>query len=154
MQTCNIKATFATQARSAVRPRASGVVCMANFDAVKKVAAGFGVGVASLALTGAAFAGANVKLGADNGSLVFDPATVTIAKGDTVTWTNNAGFPHNIVFDADEIPAGSNADALSHEDYLNAPGESHTAKFDVSGEYPYFCEPHQGAGMVGKVIVQ
>lgn len=60
-----MKATFATQARSAVRARAtSPVVCMA-FDA-KKVAAGFGVGIASLALTGAAFA-ANVKLGADSG---------------------------------------------------------------------------------------
>lgn len=50
--------------------------------------------------------------------------------------------------------AGVNADALSHDDYLNAPGESYTAKFDTAGEYGYFCEPHQGAGMVGKVIVQ
>ena len=73
MQTCNIKATFAAQARSTVRPRASGVVCMANMDAVKKVAAGFGVGIASLALTGAAFAGANVKLGADNGEFRIQP---------------------------------------------------------------------------------
>jgi hypothetical protein len=43
------------------------------FD-VKKVAAGFSVGVASLALTGAAFA-ANVKLGADSGTfglLIFN----------------------------------------------------------------------------------
>jgi hypothetical protein len=40
----------------------------------------------------------------------------------------------------DEVPAGSNAAALSHEDYLNAPGETHTAKFDVAGEYSYYCE--------------
>jgi len=66
MQTCSVKTTFATQARPAVRARAT-TVCMANFDAVKKAAAGFGVGVASLALTGAALAGATVKLGADNG---------------------------------------------------------------------------------------
>lgn len=88
------------------------------------------------------------------GALVFEPSTVTISKGDTVTWTNNAGFPHNIVFDEDEVPAGVNADALSNEDYLNAPGETVTRKFDVAGEYGYYCEPHQGAGMVGKVIVQ
>jgi len=88
------------------------------------------------------------------GALVFEPASVTISKGDTVTWTNNAGFPHNIVFDEDAIPAGANAEALSHEDYLNAPGETATSKFDVAGEYSYYCEPHQGAGMQGKVIVQ
>jgi hypothetical protein len=32
---------------------------------------------------------------------------------------NNKGFPHNVVFDEDAIPAGVSADALSHEDYLN-----------------------------------
>ena len=70
-----------------------------------------------------------------------------------MTWTNNAGFPHNIVFDEDAVPAGVNADALSNEDYLNAPGETVTRKFDVAGENNYYCEPHQGAGMQGKVIV-
>lgn len=87
------------------------------------------------------------------GALVFEPSSVTISKGDSVTWTNNAGFPHNIVFDEDGVPAGVNADALSNEDYLNAPGETVTRKFDVAGEYNYYCEPHQGAGMQGKVIV-
>merc|ERR1711981_20244 len=66
----------------------------------------------------------------------------------------NAGFAHNIMFDEDEIPAGANADALSHEDYLNAPGETATSKFDVAGTYSYYCEPHQGAGMQGKVVVK
>lgn len=27
--------------------------------------------------------------------------------GETVTWVNNAGFPHNIVFDEDEIPVSA-----------------------------------------------
>lgn len=67
MQTLSMKTAFASKAQ--VRPRAATrVVCMANFEAVKKAAAGFGVGIASLALTGAAFAGATVKLGADNGT--------------------------------------------------------------------------------------
>lgn len=38
------------------------------------------------------------------GGLQFDPETVTISKGDSVTWQNNAGFPHNIVFDEDGVP--------------------------------------------------
>jgi plastocyanin len=67
---------------------------------------------------------------------------------------NNKGFPHNVVFDEDAIPAGTSADALSHEDYLNAAGDSVSTKFDVAGTYGYYCEPHQGAGMTGKIIVQ
>jgi plastocyanin len=27
------------------------------------------------------------------------------------------------------------------------------SKFDVAGTYGYYCEPHQGAGMAGKIIV-
>ena len=49
---------------------------------------------------------------------------------------------------------GANVEALSHEDYLNAGGDSVTSKFDTPGTYGYYCEPHQGAGMKGKVIVQ
>jgi len=26
--------------------------------------------------------------------------------------------------------------------------------FDTAGTYDYYCEPHRGAGMVGKVIVE
>ena len=75
------------------------------------------------------------------------------AQGDSVTWTNNAGFPHNVVFDEDAVPDGVDVDSLSSYDLLNAPGESHSATFDVAGTYEYYCEPHQGAGMAGKVVV-
>jgi len=113
------------------------------------------VGVGAAALLGAQPAlAADVKLGGDNGELAFVPSSVTIKAGDTVTWTNNAGYPHNIVFDEDEIPDGANAGALSHEDYLNAKGQQVSSKFDTPGSYSYYCEPHQGAGMQGKVIVQ
>ena len=97
---------------------------------------------------------ATVKLGTDSGGLAFDPSTVTIKAGESVEWVNNAGFPHNIVFDEDAIPGGVNAEALSHEDYLNAPGEKVSTKFTEAGTYEYYCEPHQGAGMQGKVVVQ
>merc|ERR1719199_1491512 len=85
---------------------------------------------------------ATVKLGSDSGGLVFEPASITIKAGETVEWVNNAGFPHNVVFDEDAVPEGVNAEKLSKEDYLNAPGETHTAKFEKAGEYGYYCEPH------------
>ena len=39
-----------------------------------------------------ALAGPTVKLGSDSGQLVFDPADITISKGDSVTWVNNKGY--------------------------------------------------------------
>ncbi|GAX81782.1 hypothetical protein CEUSTIGMA_g9210.t1 [Chlamydomonas eustigma] len=134
--------------RSAVRPQASMKAT------VQKVAQVAGVAVSSLALTLAAHANATVKLGADNGSLVFEPSSVTIKAGETVTFLNNAGYPHNVVFDEDAVPAGIDADAISQNEYLNAPGESYSVTLSTPGEYRMYCEPHQGAGMVGKVIVQ
>lgn len=65
-----------------------------------------GVGIASLGLALSANA-ATVKLGADGGALVFDPANLNISAGETVEWINNVGFPHNVVFDEDEIPVGA-----------------------------------------------
>ena len=97
-----------------------------------------------------------VKMGSDGGLLVFEPATVTVSKGDTVTWENNKMAPHNVVFDANTIPGGKDtADKLSNSKLTFSPGESYSSTFDVEpGEYSYYCAPHRGAGMVGKVIVK
>lgn len=111
------------------------------------------VGVATILMASPAFA-ATIKLGGDNGELGFYPNKITVAKGETVEFVNNKAFPHNVVFDEDNVPAGVNADAISHEDYLNGPGEKVTNKFDTPGTYGYYCEPHQGAGMQGTIIVQ
>ena len=40
------------------------------------------------------------------GALVFEPANVTVSAGEEITWVNNAGFTHNIIFDEDEVPVG------------------------------------------------
>ena len=85
---------------SVVLEQAAQCLAALHFSRYAKVA---GVGIASLGLTLSANA-ASVKLGADGGALVFDPATITIKAGESVTWTNNVGFPHNVVFDEDAVP--------------------------------------------------
>ena len=87
-----------------------------------------------------------VKLGSDSGMLAFEPSTVNIKAGDTVKFVNNKMAPHNAVFDGH--------DELSHSDLAFAPGESWEETFSTAGTYDFYCEPHRGAGMVGKVIVE
>nr|WP_198949593.1 plastocyanin [Synechococcus sp. 1G10] len=87
-----------------------------------------------------------VKLGTDGGMLAFEPSVVTINKGDTIRFVNNNLAPHNAVFDGHE--------ELSHTALAFAPGESWDETFEQAGSYNYWCEPHRGAGMVGKVIVE
>jgi plastocyanin len=103
----------------------------------------------SLAVSAPALAGTvEVKMGSDAGLLVFDPPTITIKAGDSVHWTNNKMAPHNVVFE------GPDADKLSHSQLTFSPGEGYSTTFDTPGEYSYYCAPHRGAGMTGKVIVE
>lgn len=70
---------------------------------VKKAATVAIAGVAAVAISMPADA-ATIKLGGDDGSLAFVPSAVTVKAGETIEFVNNAGFPHNIVFDEDEVP--------------------------------------------------
>lgn len=47
------------------------------------------------------------------GALVFEPSSITISKGESVTFVNNAGFPHNVVFDEDAVPVSAAPGAAS-----------------------------------------
>jgi plastocyanin len=94
-----------------------------------------------------------VKMGADSGMLKFEPDMLTIKAGDTVKWVNNKLAPHNVVFDSSKVDE-SVATKMSHKSLLFSPGESFESTFNEPGEYAYYCEPHRGAGMTGKIIVQ
>jgi len=97
---------------------------------------------------------ADVKLGSDGGQLVFVPDEITIKAGESVTWSGNKGMPHNVVFDEEAVPEGTDLAAINHEDMVNEEGEKVTSKFAKPGTYAYYCEPHRGAGMNGTVIVK
>lgn len=109
-----------------------------------------------LSASPASAATVEVKMGADNGLLQFVPSDVTVSPGDTVKFVMNKLGPHNVVFD--KTPGGGDlAKALSSDQLLFAPGESVdvTIPGDApSGTYSYYCTPHRGAGMVGKINVQ
>jgi len=118
-------------------------------------AAGLAAGVAAATVAQPAYAAstASVKMGSDTGGLQFVPSKTSICKGDSVTWTNNKGGPHNVVFDEDAIPSGVSQEAISMDDQLGEEGETFTMKFEVAGTYEYYCEPHRGAGMNGVLTV-
>ncbi|KAF8410361.1 hypothetical protein HHK36_002889 [Tetracentron sinense] len=118
------------------------------------------LGVAVAATAASAIIASNamaidVLLGGDDGSLAFVPNSFSVSSGEKIVFKNNAGFPHNIVFDEDEIPSGVDAAkiSMSDEDLLNAPGETYSVTLSEKGTYSFYCSPHQGAGMIGKVTV-
>jgi plastocyanin len=119
-------------------------------------AAGLAAGLALASVNAPSFAAETktVKMGSDNGQLVFVPDEIKICAGDTVTWVNNKGGPHNVVFDEEAIPSGVNVDSISMDGQLGDEGDKFSKKFDTKGSYAYFCEPHRGAGMNGNLVVE
>lgn len=100
-----------------------------------------------------------VKLGSDKGMLAFQPKQLTVKPGDTIEWKNNKVPPHNVVFDPQKNPTKDAvlAKSLSHKKLLMSPGQFETTVIPAdapAGEYTFYCEPHRGAGMVGKIIVE
>lgn len=119
-------------------------------------AAGLAAGVATSVVASPAYAAETkeVLMGSDTGLLAFVPQKLTICAGDTVKWINNKSGPHNVVFDEEGIPAGVSQESISMiDDQIGEPGEFFEKKFDTTGTYAYYCEPHRGAGMNGVLVV-
>lgn len=72
---------------------------------------------------------------------VFEPATITVNVGDTVTWRNTDDVPHTSTSDDEVWDSG----AL-------ATGEEFSFTFEEAGTFPYFCAFHPG--MEGTVVVR
>ena len=70
----------------------------------------------------------------------FQPATKTVAVGDTVTWTNAGSNAHEVT--ADAFTSG-NLD----------PGKSYSWKATKAGTYSYVCRYHEALGMKGTLVV-
>ena len=72
----------------------------------------------------------------------FNPSSITVAVGTTVTWTFNSSYSaHNVTFDTGSAASGDKTSG------------TYSRTFNVAGSYPYKCTIH-GAAMSGTVIVQ
>ena len=131
----------------------SGDMCTRRHAMARAAGLAAGLALATVNAPGFAAETKTVKMGSDNGQLVFVPDEIKICKGDTVTWVNNKGGPHNVVFDEEAIPAGVSQESISMDDQLGEEGETFSKKFDIAGEYKYYCEPHRGAGMNAALTV-
>ncbi|KAH9315094.1 hypothetical protein KI387_023721, partial [Taxus chinensis] len=129
---------FSARARGGVKVRASkmGAALMAAAAA------------ASVVMSSNAQA-LEVLMGGNGGELVFIPSEFQLTAGDTIVFKNNAGFPHNVIFEEDEVPEGVDASSISmsEEDLLNAPGQTYKVTLSKKGTYKFYCYPHQGIGM-------
>ena len=97
----------------------------------------------------------------------FHPGTYEASVGDTVVWKNTSGADHTVTAYEDLIPADAEYFATGGYESQSAAYDAwetdrggrlgtrrtfeHT--FEVPGTYEYFCIPHEGAGMIGKIVV-
>ncbi|MEO7504264.1 MAG: pseudoazurin [Sphingomicrobium sp.] len=104
--------------------------------------------VAVLAIAGPAAAADHVVKMLNQGKagmMVFEPALVKIAPGDTVTFQ-----PIDKIHNAESIPGMVPAGAQAFKGRM---GQPLTVKLSKPGLYGYKCLPHYGMGMVGVIVV-
>ncbi len=77
-------------------------------------------------------------------NFAFQPQTLTVKVGTTVTWTNQDSTPHTVQFSNKSIPPSSDLSAGGGRSTY-----SHT--FAAAGTYPYICGIHNS--MTGTIKV-
>ena len=93
-----------------------------------------------------------------NDQLAFKPKRIEVAVGERVTWRNAGKVGHTVTADKSQvadrslvsIPGGTK----EWDSGLVNGGQSFSRTFERAGTYRYVCIPHEGAGMVGTVVVR
>ena len=80
------------------------------------------------------------------GNMYYNPATITISQGDSITFINEAGF-HDVYTTSGPTELSLNP--------CSSPCTIGTLVFEVAGEYDYICSigSHAEQGMIGTIIV-
>jgi plastocyanin len=74
-------------------------------------------------------------------NMAFNPQTIYVSRGTTVSWTNNDSMSHTVTSDTNNFGSA----------VLNS-GQSYSYTFNSSGTYHYHCAIHPS--MTGTVVVQ
>lgn len=89
--------------------------------------------------------------------LQFRPARLTVKRGTRVTWKNVGGVAHTITTvrakAANKADARVPAGARTWDSGFVGGGASYSRVLTAPGVYRYFCIPHQGAKMIGRIVV-
>src|SRR5690348_1589207 len=75
----------------------------------------------------------------------FNPKTISVNVGDTITWTNDGPSPHTV-----------SADDASFDSNNLDKGATFSHTFDKAGTFAYYCKYHGskgGAGMAASITV-
>jgi len=136
------------------------VQIVASILIVIAIGAGIGLGSAGIyqlstgvpifSISSATTGGSTVNISMPNGignsqGLNYAPASVSVAKGGKVTWTNNDPVPHTVT--STSVPSGASSFDSGN---MNA-NATYTVTFNVDGTYLYKCSYHPW--MHGTVIV-
>jgi plastocyanin len=88
----------------------------------------------------------------------FIPMTVTIQKGDTVEWINNAQSLHSVTTNPavaqDPKDVSAPKGAKPFDSGFMPPGAKWSYTFTLPGTYKYLCLPHEKDKMTGIVEVK
>jgi len=125
------------------------------------------VPTAAVGLAGCIGSGTPTDYDVGMGAKAFRPEQLEVTVGTTVTWLNTNKQGHSVTAYENGLPDGADyfasggfdSEKAARESWGNSSGgtlfEGQTFEhtFEVPGEYPYFCIPHETGGMVGSVVV-
>jgi plastocyanin len=95
----------------------------------------------------------------------FEPSTITVEAGETVTFVNDSSDIHTVTGRQSSLP--SNASYFSSGGFTSEsaaradvdrgfvdPGDDYAVTLEEPGTYRYFCIPHESSGMRGTIVVE
>lgn len=98
----------------------------------------------------------------------FKPQRLTVTVGDEVVWRNTSKQGHTVTAVEEGLPNGADyfasggfeSESAARDAWFDGfggrlnQGDTYRTVFTVAEEFPYYCIPHERAGMVGTVVVE